>query len=337
MATKPGGGGNIQENYDEATGRYIGSDTSPSTGFEQYHSGSGMSKQDVITAITSGQWGSDFADAYNQADNETRNAMVEYAQSTFDQSITQKEKEERYTPLSNQEFYNLQAQSRQSSGLTADDLEQIHHYVGTGSTSFYLNQAMREGYDEMLKTFIQKEGYDPNDNPNDYLTRENVEKYKNAMVKATNSIEAPRDMRVDRYVGTGPLVSWLKGTNILDGIPTINNGWHDKLQPGSYSLGDLTNRLKNLVGSVMPQDGSFLSFSAVPSLSHMKGKRGTRKKDILLKIDVPKGQKMHITGNTHESEGMFPNDIDFYVKDVQLETGDDGQERVVMYYGIKKK
>lgn len=345
MATKPGGGSK-QENYDPNTGKYIASGgegyQNDKTGLKTYHSGSGKSTQEIVKEITSGTYGQDFADYYNKSDAQTQQEMIEYVHETIDEANTQGEKQQRFTPMGYNEYRDFQSQAMADSGLTAHDWDVIHHYIGTGSTSFYLNTAMRLGYDEMLKQFIATKGYDPNDDPNDYLSRQNVEEFKRVMEKATHSCHAPRNMVVDRYIGTGPLVSWLGKTGILDGIPTENNGWHDRLVKGTYSLQDLANRLTALIGSIMPRDGSFLSFSACPELSHMKRKTGTGskstgKKDILIRFDVPEGQDMLITRNTHESEGMFPNDLDFFVKDVKVEKDNGtGPERVVLYYGIKK-
>ena len=340
MATKPGGGSK-QENYDPNTGKYVASGgegyQDDKTGLKKFHSGSGQSTQNIIDQITSGAFGQDFADYYNNASPQEQEEMVEYVHSTIDEANTTGEISQRFTPMDYNEYKQFQRDSLANANLTADDWDVIDHYVGTGSTSFYLNTAMRLGYDEMLKQFIAVKGYDPNNNPGDYLSRQNVEKFKQVMEKATHSCHAPRNMQVDRYIGTGPLVSWLKNTGVLDGLQTENNGWHDRLVKGTYTLNDLADRLTALIGSVMPQDGSFLSFSACPELSHMKGKRGATQKDILIKIDVPQGQDMLITRNTHESEGMFPSDIDFYVKDVKVERdGGTGPERVVLYYGIKK-
>ena len=340
MATKPGGGSK-QENYDPNTGKYVASGgegyQNDKTGLKNYHSGSRKSTKDIISEIENGSYGQDFLDYYNQADAQTKQEMIDYVHSEIDEANTKGEISQRFEPMDYNEYRQFQSEAIANSGLTQQDWDIIRHYVGTGSTSFYLNTAMRLGYDEMLRQYIAVKGTDPSNDPYDYLSRKNVEQFKETMEKATHSCHAPRNMQVDRYIGTGPLVSWLKNTGVLDGLQTENNGWHDRLVKGTYSLDDLAKRLTALVGSVMPQDGSFLSFSACPSLSHMKGKSGSMKKDILIKIDVPKGQDMLITRNTHESEGMFPNDISFYVKDVKIEKdGGSGPERVVLYYGIKK-
>lgn len=334
--TKVGGGGQ-QENYDPNTGKYVKSDVG-SLGREVFHFGSKLSSNDIENKLLNGDFGSDFKDYYENADAETKNEIIGHIHSQFDDYNTQQDRSVHFKPMDYNEYLQFQRDAINNSNLTPDELQSIHHYVGTGSTSFYLNTAMRLGYDEMLKQFINVKGYDPNSVAGDYLSRPEFEKFKKAMEKATHSVQAPRDMQVERYLGTGPIVSWFKDTGVLNGIPIENNGWHDKLQAGSYSLQDLKDRLTPLIGTVMPQDGSFMSFSATPSATHMGSKRGAKKKDILMKIDVPKGQTMHITGNTHESEGMFPNDIDLYIKDVQLERDSKiGEERVVIYYGIKQK
>lgn len=326
--------------HDEKNGQFISKDTNSQTGLEQHHEGSGLSDQNIVDDILSGQYGQDLADYYNDNPSE-REALIEYIHSEIDSANTENKKNERFTPLSTQEYYDFQQNSMMNSGLSNQEISVIHRYIGTGSTSFYLNTAMRIGYDEMLKQFIKREGYDPNTIPGDYLSRDNFNEFKTVMEKATHSSQAPRNMRVDRYIGTGPLVSWLKNTNILSGLQTESNGFHEHLTPGTYNIQDLADRLSSLIGSVMPRDGSFLSFSAAPDKSHMKHKQGSgtkKAKDVLLKIDVEKGQDMLITSNTHESEGMFPSDTDFYVKDVKVERNDStGKDMVVMYYGIKRK
>ena len=334
MPSKTGGGGH-QENYDENTGKYIAKDAG-SSGLQKFHSGSGFSNQQLIDKINNGDFGNEIRDFFSQASSEEQEGTLEYLHTMFDQGNTELRMSERYTPMDRNEFFQWQNQVMNNSPLTYDDLEAIGHYTGTGSTSFYLNTAMRFGYPEMLRQFMEVKGYNPNNDPTDYLSEAQVQRFQNAMEKATHSVQAPRDMRVDRYVGTGPIVSWFKDTGVLDGLKMENNGWHEHLVPGSYDLKDLADRLSQLIGSELPRDGSYMSFSASPSLSHMKGKGGSQKKDILMKIDVPKGQNMHLTRNTHESEGMFPRDVDFYLKDVKLETDDEGKDRIVLYYGIKR-
>ena len=340
MATKPGGGSK-QENYDPNTGKYVASGgegyQNEQTGLKTYHSGSGKSTQEIVNEITSGAYGQDFADYYNQADAQTQQEMIDYVHSTMDEANTSEDMSQSFKPMDYQEYKDFLHQALANSGLTSHDYDIVRHYIGTGSTSFYLNTAMRSGYDEMLRQFINKKGYDPNRDPNDWLSRQNVEEFRKVMEKATHTSHAPRDMRIDRYVGSGPIVSWLRNTGLLNGLKIENGEWHDKLVKGDYQLDDLANRFTSLIGSVLPADGSFMSFSACPELSHMKQKRGEEKKDFLLKIDVPKGQDMLMTTNTTESEGMLPNDVDFFVKDVKLETDNRGDERVVLYCGIRKK
>ena len=334
--TKTGGGGHL-ENYDPNTGKYVAEDVNPTTKLKTYHSGVGYSKNDITTKLENGGFGKDFTDAYNSADEATKLAMIEYIQSFFSEQNTQAEAQKRYTPLTKAEYSDFRRQAFGSGKLTDEDIDIVGRYIGTGSTSFYLNTAMRYGYDEMLKQHIKIEGYDPNTRPGDWLSRPEVERFIQTMDKATHSYQAPRDMQVVRYTGTGPLVSWLKDTGILDGYQTENNGWHDRLVKGTYNLDELGAKLKaSLVGAILPSDGSVMSFSMVPDQSHMIKHTGNKQKDIMFKIDVDQGQPILPTSNSYESEGMFPRDVNFFVKDVRVEPDIRGVKRIVIYYGITK-
>lgn len=333
MPSKPNNGGT--QNYDPDNGKYVGNGSAGS-GLPEYHSGSGISGADVAKMILGGNFGQDFLDAYNAGTQEDRDQMIEYVHSVYDDFNTKNESGKRFDPMDPNEYFQFKNSALPSSGLTREDIGYVNRYTGTGKTSFYLNTALRFGYDEMLRQHIQNEGIDPNDTPGDWLSRAEFEKWEKAMDRITHSSKAPRDMRADRYVGTGPLVAWLKGTDVLKGMQTENNGYHDHLVKGSYTIQELADRLKALKGAVMPVDGSFLSFSASPDKSHMKKKGGSATKDILIKADIPEGQSMLVTSNSHESEVMFPRDIQFYVKDVGTETDNLGKERVVLYYGVRR-
>lgn len=338
MPTKTGNGGHGQENYDPATGRYVGDEKS--NNLEKYHAGSGISSVELEKQILNGDYGQDLADYYKNADDDEKTQILDFAHSQYDEENTSGKMKENFQELSASEYEQMQRDAIQNSSLTADERDSIHHYIGTGKASFYLNTAARFGYDEMRKQVMQNEGYDPENAPGDYLNRQEVEKFLNAMEKGTHDYKLPKDTRANRYLGTGPLISWFKDTGVLDGLPTESNrGFHEHLKPG-FDMQDLANRLSKLVGTVMPKDGSYMSVSMCPNLSHMKQKRGTNAKPILMKIDLPKGQGVYMSDNHYESEGMLPSDIDLYIKDVKLENEYNSKNgittpRVVIYYGVK--
>lgn len=333
MANTKNGGGNQQEAYDPKTGKYIKEDSG--TKFSDYHAGSGMRREEIISNIQNGTYGAEFAEAFNEADEETKKDMIEYVNSFYDEQKTQQDSSERYTPMTKQEYFDFFNEQMATCGITDEERRIIRNqYIGTGEISFYTNTAIRYGYQYMVEQFKRKEGMDPVAYDR-RLTEQRINEYARTVDRVTHLMHAPRDMRVDRYLGTAALVSWCKGTNILDGFPIENNGRHDRLDQENVNLSELANRLKeNLVGSIMPVDGTYLSFSAVPKQTHMGHKKGDKKKILLLKIDVQKGDDFCLIDNHVESEGLFPKETQFYVKDVKLETGEDGEERVVLYYGI---
>jgi len=338
MPTKTGNGGHGQEKYDPATGQYVGEDKQ--NNLDKYHAGSGFPSAELEKQLLNGDFGQDFVDYYNKADNDTKQQILEYVHSQYDESNTAEKMAEGFKELSSSDYRNMQQDALRNSTLTPDEVDAIHNYIGTGKTSFYLNTAARFGYDEMRRQVMQNEGYDPENSPGNYLNRDNVDSFLKAMDKGTHDFKLPQDTRAYRYLGTGPIVSWFKNTGILDGLATESNrGWHEHLKPG-FDMQDLAKRLSNLVGTVMPKDGSYMSVSMCPELSHMKQKIGSNAKPILMKIDLPKGQSAYISSNTHESEGMLPSDIDLYIKDVKLENEYNSKNgvttpRVVIYYGVK--
>ena len=64
MPTKQGNGGHGQENYDPATGRYVGNETS--NNLEKYHAGSGFPSAELEKQLLNGDFGQDFVDYYNK-------------------------------------------------------------------------------------------------------------------------------------------------------------------------------------------------------------------------------------------------------------------------------
>lgn len=335
MPTKTGKGGAGQEQYDPQTGKYIGTDKL--NNLDKFHAGSNISSDDIKNMIFNGDFGQDFLDHFKSSDKETQEAMIEYVHSEYDAYNTGEKMNENYQYLSSNEYHNMVDEAIANSTLTPDDREAIQHYIGSGSTSFYLNTAARFGYDEMRKQFMAIKGFDPETNPGNWLSRKEVDRFLKAAEKGSHDFQLPKAIMANRYVGTGPIVSWFKDTGVLDGLDIESTGFHDHLKPG-FDYNDLADRLSKLKGTVMPKDGSFMSVSLCPELSHMKGKEGAKVKPILMKIDLPKGQNVYVSNNRHESEGMLPSDIELYIKDVKVENEFNGRNtvpRVVIYYGVK--
>ena len=157
-----------------------------------------------------------------------------------------------------------------------------------------------------------------------------------AQVKAfdnlTSSYQAPQDMQGYRFDETGPIVSWFGSSGVLDGLPRfVNQYGYEQLDQKNLDLKDLANRLSKLIGSVVPRDGAYSSFSCVEKQSHMQYNSD---KIIGIRYNIPKGKNIFISDYGHESEGMFPRDTKFIMQDVKIEKFG-GYERVIMYYGVE--
>jgi len=311
MAEKIGNGGHGLEDYDPETGRYIKES-------DKYHAGTHFSVSEISEMITTGYYGQDIADLFNNGDDDEKSALIGYLQTKLDNFWTKQkiENEKDFSSVSQSEFseYGRECESKTN---YSDRSYFYNNYVGAGQMSFEFNKALRLNDTSYLKRVGMS------------LTE--FENQVAAFDRLTNSYEAPKDMQVFRYNTPSVLVSWFGKSGVLDGIPTMDDGYgYLTLDMSKTSLKDLEGRLKALIGSKVARDGAFSSFSCVEKSSHMV-KNSDR--NIKIKYNVPKGKKCFISQYNYESEGMFPRDTSFVIQDVRLEE-ENGVERLVLYYGV---
>ena len=335
MPKKTGNGGNGLESYDPETGRYIAEDKG-ADGLQKYHAGTHFSVSEIEQLIEDGYYGDDIKNYYANADDNKKNQIIGYFQQKLD-SFWTKDKLKREKSFRNLTIPEYQAAAADCDSKTkASDRAQFHHgYKGAGDTSFEFNKALRFGIDNYLAKFgenrLRQAG----------LTVEEIEDRAAAFERLTNAYEAPQDMQAFRFDGTGPITSYFLSTGVFDGLPTFENQYgYTQLDPKAVDLDDLANRMQNLIGSMVPRDGAYLSFSCIPEWTHM-GKNPD--KIIMTKYNIPKGKKCFISNYQYESEGLLPRDTQLIVQDVKKEQvsvpdGNGGMtlvDKVVIYYGVK--
>lgn len=313
MAKKLGNGGHGLEEYDAETGRYI------KQGDSTYHSGAHFSVSEISKMISDGYYGDELANLYNNSDEEKQSALIGYLQTKLDAYYTKNklENQKDFKTLTKQEFdeYGLECQKN----TTSKDRSYFYsNYVGTGSLSFEFNKALRTGDLNHLKKVN--------------MSVSEFEEQVAAFDRLASSFEAPKDMQGFRFDQTGPIVSWFGKSGVLDGLKTFKNQYgYYQLEQSNLDLKDLKNRLSQLIGSVVPKDGAYSSFSCVENQSHMAKNPD---KIIGIKYNIPKGKKCFISTYKYESEGFFPRDTKFVIQDVKIEKVG-GYERVILYYGVE--
>ena len=312
MSKKLGNGGHGLENYDPETGRYI------KDGDTLYHAGTHFSVAQISEMISSGYYGKDIADLYNNGDDEEQSALIGYLQTKLDKYYTdlKLKNEKDFKTLTNEEFNKFGEICYQKCSQSDQDYF-YRNYRGAGQKAFEFNKALRTGDLSVLS----KVG----------MSKEEFEKQTAAFDRMANSFELPKDMQGFRYDQTGPIVSWFGKTGVLNGLPTKEAFGYTQLDQEKINLNDLADRLSRLIGSTVPRDGAFSSFSCVEKQSHMIK---NPEKIICTKFNVPKGKKCFISRYAYESEGFFPRDTKFIIQDVKVEN-QDGMERVVLYYGVE--
>lgn len=318
VAKKPGGAGQ-QEAYNPKDGKYVAE--------------SGISDQDLIDEINKGAngfFGQKAKDKYDSLDADGKKTLIEKLQEAIRGQKTNISLGERFTDGTMSEFQQWGAEC--DSKFSQEELDSFYRgYMGAGYRSFEFNKALRLGFTEFYKKFPQF--------ANDYgLSQTAIEDRVAKLDKLTNGFQIPRNISVYRYVDENYLVSqfeqYLTGLDIL---PDDGYGYRT-LDRNAVSVQDLANKLSQAIGDRIPQDNGFTSFSVVPKQTHMGKHSGADTyKRIHLKYDCKKGTNCYISQYQRESEGLFPRNTSFYVKDVKVETGDDGNERVVIYYGVEQK
>lgn len=338
MATKRGKGGYGSENYDPETGQYIKEDN-------KYHAGAGISVAEILRGLKAGEYDDDQYQAApffaNDNDEEleedeelwkTKSDLVSYLQEWYDQQNTEQVLMNTNMPeITQQEFSEYGKQCEEATSL-ADRGAFYNGYRGAGQACFEFNKALRFGFNQFYKAYPQFK-YSPNLNPEAITDR--AKKLDNL----TNSWEFPENKKVIRFVDTAPLISWFESSGIFDGMNLYTNEYNIKMLQEGYDKQELANRLKALVGTKVPPDGSFTSFSCMSDASHMAKNLDNNKRSILIRYNVRKGTKAWISQYGYESEGLFNRKTGFVVQGANLETFTDDSGRkwevIVLEYGIQ--
>lgn len=331
MAEKRGKGGYGSEKYDPNTGRYIADDKN------QYHAGAGISVADIIEGIKAGEYDdpeqgyivSDFFKDDNDEELEEdeevwqkKSAVIAYIQEYLDDYWTEQAKlNTNFPEITFDEFRKWGQECYNAT--TVRDRSGFEWYRGN-STSFDFNKALRFGLDKFYSIYPR---YSQSWELNPQSIIEKAQKLDNL----TNSWEFPEDKKVFRFVDTAPLVSWFKSSGIFDGLKIIQNSFNYEELDSGYDIQDLANRLSMLVGTKVPPDGSFTSFSCLPNNSHMK-KDWSR--NIMIRYNVRAGTKAWISQYDYESEGLFNRNTGFFIQGVSVEKLG-SREVIVLEYGIQ--
>lgn len=342
MAEKRGKGGYGSEKFDPETGRYIAEDSQNS-----YHAGTRISVADLIKALKSGEldypeedlypsqaWANDIDDELEE-DEETwqlKNDIISYFQEEYDKAYTKEMiTDTNFPEISENEYRQYYTECSQNTNVR-DRAAFNNEYKGAGDLCFEFNKALRFGLQNFYAVYPR---YKNSAMLNPTAITERAKKLDNL----TNSWEFPEDKKVYRLLDTAPLISWFGGSGIFDGISTFTNQYNLQ-QLKNYDKKDLVKRLQTLVGTKVPPDGSFTSFSCLKNCSHMLKHMEENGRDILIRYNVRKGTKGWISNYEYESEGLFNRTTGFFVQGVSLEeivnpsTGTK-KEVIVLEYGIQ--
>ncbi len=318
MPEKPGNGGHGLESYDPETGRYI------KEGDSKYHAGAHFSVDEISKMISAGYYGDDFKSMFDAGDDNEKTAIIGYLQTKLDNFYTKNklENEKDFKMLTNAEFRQYAAECKQL--CDPQDYRYFNYnYRGAGDRSFEFNKALRTGDMKYLRLIG--------------MSQSEFDAQVAAFDRLTSVFEAPKDMQGIRFDQTGPIVSWFKGSGVLDGLPTyLNEYGYEQLNQRNLDLDDLKNRLSRLIGSVVKRDGAYSSFSCVDEGNNKVASHMVKNSDkiIAIRYNIPKGKHIFLSDYQYESEGMFPRDTKFIIQDVKKENIG-GQERVVLYYGVE--
>ena len=261
-----------------------------------------------------------------------KHELISYLQDMLDQYNTREVLLNKdLPPISEQEFREYGKECEEKTTL-ADRSGFYNGYRGAGKTSFEFNKALRFGFDQFYHAYPQFK-YSPE------LNQEAITARAQKLDNLTNSWEFPEDKKVIRFVDTAPLISWFKGSGIFDGLKTYTNEYNLEMLNEGYDKRDLVNRLNTLIGTRVPPDGSFTSFSCLSDASHMANNLDNNKRSILIRYNVRKGTKAWISTYGYESEGLFNRRTGFVIQGANLETVIDNSGRkwevVVLEYGIQ--
>lgn len=336
MAEKRGKGGYGSENYDPATGRYIKDDNN------QYHAGVNMSVNDLISLLKQGYFDDPSAENgeglyssifANDNDDELeedeevwelKNAIISAFQEAIDQDYTRQALlNTNFPEITSKEFSEYSQECERVTSVR-DRAAFNDGYRGAGSICFEFNKALRFGFQKYYQLYPQYKN-------SPYLSPQAITDRAKKLDNLTNSWEFPEDKKVFRLLDSAPLLSWFGSTGIFDGLKTFKNQYNYDMLEAGYDKQDLVNRLNNLIGTKVPPDGSFTSFSCLTNQSHMKN---NQERDIMIRFNARKGTKAWISDYSYESEGLFNRTTGFVVQGASLENIY-GKEYVVLEYGIQ--
>lgn len=345
MAEKRGKGGYGSENYDPKTGQYI------KEGENVFHAGVGQSVEDLLADLKSGVYDepeleneeglysklfeNDKDDELEEDEElwEQKNYVVSQLQSLLDDYNTQQLiMDKDYPEITQNEFREYGQECVQNTSLR-DRAAFEDGYKGAGGTCFEFNKALRFGFQRFYEVYPQFRN-SPSLNERAIIDR------ANKLDNLTNSWEFPENKKVIRFVDTAPLISWFGQSGIFDDIKKEVNQYNLEVFKDGYDKKDIAKRLQSLVGTKVPPDGSFTSFSCMSDASHMAKNLSDNKRFILIRYNVRKGTKAWVSQYEYESEGLFNRNTGFFIQGADLETIIDPRtgrkyEVVVLDYGIQ--
>ena len=323
IAQKQGGGGK-QENYDTKTGKFVGTGKWSSTNYDD--------DNEIISKMDA-----DILNVYNQLND---NEKKEFLNDLYNELISQQTietMENKFENFNTNEFKQMAKDCEnylKSVGVTQRDFSAFYNeYAGAGNLSFEFNKALRMGFKEFYKKFPKF--------VNDYNLSENVIIDRAAkMDKLTKNYSIPRDGTVHRFLDENYLIAQFEKFGIFDDYDIFEERMYKyrTIDRKKYSVQQIYDSLQPLIGATVDGDGGFTSFSVVADLTHMGKSHNTLDtyKRVQIKYDMPKGTKCFISNYHKESEGLFPRETKFFIKDIKLEKDKQGLERVVLYYGVQQ-
>ena len=254
--------------------------------------------------------------------------MINTVQSWLKEQETTRQMEQSFKTTSLDEFLSWGAKCE--SNFDRDTLDGFYRgYMGAGQKSFEFNKCLRFGFDKYYSMFPQFIN-DP------FLNKEAVENRVKKLDKLTRGFKLPRDCRGFRYVDENYIISQFKGyLKNYENLIRLDRYGYETIPRDKITIDELHNALSKSIGQRIRQDNGFTSFSLVEKNTHMGKKNNPDEyKRILLRYDCEEGTECYVSQYVRESECMFPRNTHFFVKDVTKEVGDDGNERVVILYGI---